>query len=192
MTRDELIAFETEIAALFNAGQIPHPVHLSDGNEDQLIAIFEDIEPHDWVLGSWRMHYQALLHGVPRETLKRAICEGHSMALHFPEYRVYGSAIAGGGVPIALGAAMAIRRQGGPERVWCFVGDMVALSGIFHECSTYAANHDLPIAWIVEDNGVSVCTPTAAVWGETKEPHVVRYRYASKYPHAGAGTRVQF
>ncbi len=57
----------------------------------------------------------------------------------------------------------------------------------------YAANHDLPITWIVEDNGVSVCTDTAKVWGlPSIFPQSKRYKYRSKYPHAGAGERVQF
>lgn len=192
MTRDDLIAFETEVAELFNAGKIPHPVHLSDGNEQQLIDVFRHVGPNDWVLGSWRMHYQCLLKGVPRETLRAAILSGQSIALNFPEHRIVSSAIVGGVLPIAVGLAMAIKRAGGAERVHCFLGDMTALTGGFHECLTYAASHDLPVRWIVEDNGVSVCTPTRAAWGEPGQADVVSYAYRSRYPHAGAGQRVQF
>ncbi len=198
MNSDDLIAFETEIADLFNAGEIPYPVHLNDGNEKQLIDIFKTIERKDWVLGSWRMHYQALLHGVPRELLKKAIMDGHSMALNFPGHRVFGSAIVGGTLPIAVGTAMGIMRRGTGERVHVFCGDMTAETGIFHECSKYAYNHALPIHFIIENNGYSVCTDTAKVWklhrwsGESRLPCVTRYRYKSKYPHAGAGVRVQF
>ena len=196
MTREELIAFEDEIAALFNAGRIPHPVHLSNGNEDALIAIFKTIRRDDWVCGSWRMHYQCLLHGVPPEKLKAAIMCGRSIALCFPEHRIVSSAIVGGILPIALGIALGIKRRSGTERVWCFLGDMTAEGGMFHECWKYARNHDLPIRWVIEDNDISVCTPTSAVWnGKTYwdgEPDIERYVYRSRYPHAGAGTRVQF
>lgn len=189
----ELIAFETEIADLFTAGKIRYPVHLSDGNEDALIDIFKDIQSDDWVLGSWRMHSQCLLKGVPPEELKAAIMAGRSMTLCFPEYRILSSAIVGGVLPIAVGIALAIKRAGGHERVYCFLGDMTAETGMFHECAKYARNYDLPIRWIVEDNGISVCSDTRAVWGGvTEHGCVIRYRYKSHYPHAGAGQRVQF
>jgi pyruvate dehydrogenase E1 component alpha subunit len=195
MTPSDLIAFETEIADLFNQGKIRHPVHLSDGNEAQLIEIFKGIDiERDWICGSWRAHYHCLLKGVPPEELKAAIMAGQSMALCFPEYRIVSSAIVGGILPIALGIAMGIKRDGGSERVLCFLGDMTALSGIFHECSQYASWHDLPIRWIIEDNGVSVCTDTRSAWGITKnaKPKRSGYAYKSKYPHAGAGVRVEF
>ena len=204
MTPDDLIAFEAEIAELFNAGRIPYPVHLSDGNEEQLIEIFKTIARTDWVLGSWRMHYHALLHGVPPKKLKAAIMEGYSMGLNFPEYRVLGSAIVGGTLPIALGVAFAVKRNGDKAKVWCFLGDMTFRSGIAYECITYAANFELPITWVVEDNGVSVCTDTREVWGIGRKRgpegptqvfnrgNVRYYQYQSKYPHAGAGVRVQF
>lgn len=196
LTPDELRGFSDEIAELFNAGKIPYPVHLSDGNEARLIAIFSAIGPKDWVFGSWRMHYHALLKGVSRETLKAAILRGESMALRFPDQRVFGSAIVGGSVPIALGAALGIKWRGVPGWVWCFMGDMTGETGIAHECMKYARNYNLPIRFIIEDNGVSVCTDTHEAWGGhtdwSARPDVIHYRYQSKYPHAGAGHRVQF
>ena len=182
-----LIAFEEDIAAEFNIGNILHPVHLSNGNENQLIAIFKDIKSDDWVLGSWRSHYHCLLKGVPPDVLKAAIMRGESIALSFPEYRIYCSAIVGGMAPIAVGIAMGIREG----KVHCFLGEMTAETGIVHECMKYARNHDLPVRWIVEDNGVSVCTDTEEVWRglSSWDTH---YKYKSKYPHAGAGTRVEF
>ncbi len=194
MTPEDLLAFEESIASDFNAGKINYPVHLESGNEDVLIDIFKDVQPRDWVFGSWRMHSKALLKGVPPDELRAAIYRGESMALRFPEYRVYGSAIVGGTIPIALGAAMGEAGLG--AHVWCFMGDMTSLTGIARECMAYAANIDLDITWVVEDNGVSVCTDTRAVWGldreEYSEPDVRRYKYRSKWPHAGAGVRVQF
>jgi TPP-dependent pyruvate/acetoin dehydrogenase alpha subunit len=199
MTKDELIAFEESIAAEFNAGKIPYPIHLDNGNEYALIDVFKSVKPQDWVFGSWRLHYKALLKGVPPEELRAAIRRGESMALRFDEHRVYGSAIVGGTVPIALGTALAIKRRGGNEHVWLFVGDMVAESGILHEAIKYAENFDLPMTVVVEDNGVSVCTDTREVWGidrpivcNTKRISITHYKYTSKYPHAGAGQRVQF
>lgn len=195
MTKDKLIAFEESIAEEFNTGKIPFPVHLDNGNEDALIEIFKNIRSQDWIFGSWRLHYKALLKGVPPEELRAAIHRGESMALRFDEYRVYGSAIAAGTVPIALGTSLAIKRTDLDEQVYLFVGDMMSESGIVYEAWKYASNFDLPITFVVEDNGVSVCTDTKEAWG-INLPDVIRpifrYKYSSKYPHAGAGKRVQF
>ena len=186
--------FEEEIAKTFDAGQIPYPVHLENGNEAHLARIFQDIRDDDYVFGSWRMHSKALLKGVPWHDLKRAIMNGHSMALRFDEYRVYGSAIVGGIVPIALGAAMAIKRRNGSEKVWCFVGDMTSMTGIFSECHRYADNFNLPIKFVLEDNNLSVCTNTREVWGgePPRSPRIEYFQYKSRWPHCGTGKRVQF
>ena len=191
LTVDDLVAFEEDIASLFNDGKIRAPVHLESGNEVSLIKVFEDVRPEDWVLCSWRAHLKCLLKGVPPTVLKEAIMRGESMGLCFPEYRILSSAIVGGNLPIALGIAKALKL---PEvrsnaRVHCFLGDMTARTGIADECIRYSA--DLPIRWIVEDNGISVCTPTDDVW-PTGYPQIKRYHYESIYPHAGAGVRVQF
>ena len=101
MTKEELIAFENDIAALFNAGKIRAPVHLYHGNEEQIIDVFRNIRPRDWVFCSWRSHYQCLLKGVPASAVRDEILAGRSISLCFPEYRVYSSAIVGGVLPIA-------------------------------------------------------------------------------------------
>jgi len=212
MTPEELIKFEEDIAAEFNAGKIKAPVHLYSGGEKELIDIFKDIRPEDWVLCSWRSHYQCLLKGVPPQELKAKIMAGSSIALNFPEYNILSSAIIGGVLPIAVGLGMAIRRMGKHKdfpRVHVFLGDMTAETGIFWECLKYVKNFDLPVFFHVEDNNLSVCTDTRLVWGlknewgdeeETDAKHYSRYydclthfRYkAEKYPHAGSGKRVQF
>jgi pyruvate dehydrogenase E1 component alpha subunit len=195
----DLIDFETEIAGLFNEAKIRAPVHLYSGNEEMMLKIFQDIREDDWVLCSWRSHYQCLLKGVPREKLKEEIMAGRSISLCFPEYRVVSSAIVTGVVPIAVGIGMAIKRRGGSERVFCFMGEMTAETGCAHESLKYITNHELPVRFIVEDNGKSVCTDTRQVWNQPKltfeqgtHPHVTYYKYETKYPHAGAGVRVQF
>jgi len=68
MTKDELIEFEDEVSRRFDAGEIPGPIHLcSDTQAEPLIEIFREIRRTDYVLSTWRSHWHALLHGVPRE-----------------------------------------------------------------------------------------------------------------------------
>ncbi|MBC7734676.1 MAG: hypothetical protein H7306_22735 [Bacteriovorax sp.] len=199
MNSDELIAFEDEVAAVFNAGKIRAPVHLYSGNEAQMVQVFKDVRPNDWVFCSWRSHYQCLLKGVPPAEVMDEIMAGRSISLCFPEYRVYSSAIVGGVLPIAVGTAMAIQRRGEDARVHCFVGDMTAETGIAHESIKYSRNHRLPIRFVVEDNGKSVCTDTRSAWNQPRlsfdgvhDDYIHHYRYETRYPHAGAGSRVQF
>src|SRR5215475_4431750 len=128
MTVDELIAFEKKIAADFEAGLIASPVHLAGGNEEQLIQIFKNIGPDDWVCCAWRSHYHCLLKGVPKDELRNAIYAGRSIALCFPKYKVISSALVGGIAPIAMGIAWSLKRKELPGKVWCFLGDMTIRS----------------------------------------------------------------
>lgn len=202
MTKDDLIAFESEVAAAFNAGKIRAPMHLSGGNEERLIEVFETlcIGPDDWVATTWRSHYHCLLKGVPREQLMADILAGKSITLNYPEHRVISSAIVGGILPIALGIAWGIQniakfshREYHYANVFVFVGDMTARGGMFHECLQYARGHDLPIRFVVENNGVSVCTDTRSTWGEESSfGKVLEYSYHLPWPHSGAGHRIQF
>ena len=69
---------------------------------------------------------------------------------------------------------------------------------MMYECYKYAKNFNLPIHFIIEDNGISVCSPTKKVWGLKKlsfnknNKYITYYKYHNTYPHAGAGKRVQF
>ena len=134
LTKQELIDFEEEISELFLQGKIRAPVHLSRGNEDALIEIFSWIDPSDWVFSTYRSHYHALLKGIPKDWLREEILACRSMHINNAEHKFFTSAIVGGCLPIALGVAMAIKRRGGCERVWVFVGDMAAETGMFSEC----------------------------------------------------------
>ena len=199
MDKEDLIKFEEEIAELFNGANISAPVHLYYGNEDQIIDVFKKVRPQDWVFCSWRSHYQCLLKGVPTKEIKNEILAGRSISLCFPDYQIYSSALVGGSLPVAVGTAIAIKRKDEDSKVYCFMGDMTSETGIAHECIKYSRNHQLPIHFIIEDNSKSVCTDTRETWNvsslsyeEKHDSNITYYHYETKYPHAGAGTRVQF
>jgi len=210
-TPQDLIGFEERVCEAWKNKEIRAPVHLYYGNEEQMIRIFDDIRPQDWVFCSWRSHYQCLLKGVPPEQLLTDIKKGRSIALNYPEFRIFSSAIVAGNIPIANGVALAIKRQKLDEHVYCFVGDMTSETGTFHENWKYSVSFDLPITWIIEDIGKSVCTDTRKTWGVSQlsnEPNadwlnsssdktmklekIIYYKYETKYPHAGTGERIQF
>jgi hypothetical protein len=81
----------------------------------------------------------------------------------------------------------------------CLMDEMTAETCIAHESMKYARNHLLPIRFIVEENGKSVCTDSREAWNQPtlsfenrRDSHVHYYRYETRYPHAGAGQLVQF
>jgi len=208
LTKEDLIKFEEDIATEFNAGKIKAPVHLFDGQEEQLLEVFKDIKKEDWIFCTWRSHGPCLLKGVNKEILKKDIMDGKSITLCYKEYNVFSSAIVAGNFPIALGTAFDIKRKGGNEKVYCWAGDMGSLTGAFYESLTYANNFDLPITFIIEDNNLSVCTDTRKIWNIDKLPFepekyqignvfkkdkIWYYKYKmTKYKHAGTGKRIQF
>lgn len=119
MTADDLIAFESDIRSEWERGELPCLLHLCGGNEDQLIRIFADVKPGDWVFSTHRNHYHALLSGVPSEYVKSRIMEGNSMFIFWNPTRhsslatchFYSSAILAGTCCIAAGVAWDIAAQ---------------------------------------------------------------------------------
>ena len=190
ITKDNLIAFEKEVAHRYEAGEIHTPIHLGSGNEDQLLEIFKSVSPDDWKLCTWRNHLHALLSGIPPDELMRQILAGRSMYVNSPEHRFYSSSIAGGILPIAVGLGMGIKRKGQKRKVFAFCGDMTSECGIFWESAKYARNFDLPVTFIIESNEKSVLTPTEATWGAVMDwseyfYNVRRYEYKLPWPHSG-------
>ena len=209
MNKEQLQAFETDIGNCFNNKMIRAPIHLYDGNEDMIMKVFECVDKErDWVCATWRNHYQCLLKGVPADYLKQQILAGKSMVMNLPEYKIHCSSIVGGIPSIATGIAAANKIKNNGEWVWCWIGDMSAETGAFAEALKYARAQKLPITFVIEDNELSVETPTQEIWGTDKwylhhgqldmngfitAENIVYYRYKNtKYPHAGAGVRVQF
>ena len=191
----DLIDFENDIISHWEGGEIRGPIHLSNGNEKELIRIFSKIGIDDWVFSTWRSHYHALLHGMEPDKLKQKILDGKSITIVDKESKFYASAIVTGTLPIALGVAKAIKLQGSDNKVWVFLGDMAFESGIFYEVHKYARNYDLPLYFVVEDNGVSTNTPTLDTWNGIQREipeDVIYYKYESKYTHYGTGKWVVF
>jgi pyruvate dehydrogenase E1 component alpha subunit len=217
LTKQDLLDFESEVARRWEAGLIKAPIHLSGGNEEQLIEIFKGVRPHDYVFSTHRNHYHALLHNVPASALMDEICGesigtcgGRARSMGFIDHarKFYSSAIVGGCVNIAVGVAVALKRSNQdelridematpPRHVWCFVGDGAVDGGHFWEALKYAIGHDLPVTFILEHNDRATCTS----WIERNgvgdmivcvDKHLRMYAYKPTYPHVGTGKYVQF
>ena len=190
----KLISFENEIVKLYEKKKVKGPIHLSGNNEKELLNIFKKIKKKDWVFSGWRNHYHALLKGCNPNKVKNKIIAGQSMTLNFLENNFFTSSIVGGIIPIALGTALSIKLKKQRNKVWVFIGDMTYETGVFYECYKYARNFNLPIKFIIEDNGFSTNTPTDKAWGkkQKKLPGVIYFRYKRKYPHHGIGKWILF
>ncbi len=193
-TEKHLKDFEVDIRDNWEAGNIRGPVHLSGGNEKELIEIFQYVHPDDWVFSTWRSHYHALLHGVFHKKLKQDILDGSSITLCCSDNNFVTSAIVGGILPIAAGVAQSLKNQNSDRKVWCFVGDMAFETGDFHLTYKYCKNFDLPIQFVVEDNDISTNTPTIETWKKKSAipDDVIYYKYERIYPHYGTGKWVVF
>lgn len=184
-TIESLKAFSRRVYEAFEQGKIHGPIHLSGGNEAQVIEIFRRINKDDWVFSTYRNHYHALLHGIPEDWLMNEILAGRSMNIYSLEHRFFTSAIVGGCIPIAVGVAAALKRLDSKRMVWCFIGDMTATTGIYNESLRFAEGHGLPVCFVIEDNDLSCNTPTREVWGSGLENSVHIYRYKREFPHCG-------
>ena len=188
-TEDKLIEFEDSIVSLYEDGKLPFLFHLSGGNEDQLIEIFEHIDDDDYVLSNHRSHYHALLHGISPHDLTEMILNGRSMFVYDRGKNFFSSAIIGGTPGIAVGIAWALKRKESNQKVWCFVGDATEDSGHLAEAVRYVDGWDLPCKFIIESNDISVEASNKERWNNTADikwnsPSVIKYHYNIAYPHA--------
>ncbi len=222
-TKEELIQFEKDVVDMYKEGKLRSPIHLSGGNEDELIEIFKKIKPQDWVFSTYRSHYHALLKGVPIDELKAWILDNKSIHFMSKKHKIFTSAIVGGTLPIALGVAKGIQlneqkywedkiqfkrrdeefdavEMPPRQHVYCFVGDMTGETGGFYEVWKYALHWQLPITFIIEDNGLSTDTDTKEVWNIAPNgkhwyedsPNIIYYKYKRTYPHYGMGQFIEF
>jgi deoxyxylulose-5-phosphate synthase len=194
MTREELIAFESRIAAKYDDGEYPYLVHFAGGNEDQLIEIFKDIKPGDYVFSTHRNAYHALLHGIPPDELEAKIEAGKSMYVFDRARNFFSSSIVAATPAIAAGVAWALKRKGSDKRVWCFIGDGAEDEGHCYEAVRYVDGMNLPCVFIIEDNDRNVSASKGERRGEFSRNFpwpcscVRRYHYKATYPHGGTGT----
>ena len=184
-TKQDLINYERMIADHWEAGRIKGPVHLSGGNEDQLIKIFKKVKEGDWVFSTWRSHYHALLSGINPMWLEEEILAGRSITIINKEHNFYSSAIVGAIIPIAVGVAMKLKAEGSDNKVWCFIGDGTEDNGHTYEAIRYVDGWDLPCKFIIENNNRSVEATNEDRWGKQADydwnsPSVIKYYYKTK------------
>jgi len=183
--------FEARCVELYQAQQIRGFLHLYDGEEAVAVGVMGTLEPRDAVVATYREHGQALARGVPMNAVmaemlgKAEGCSkgrGGSMHLFDAERRFFGgNAIVGGGLPLAVGIALADQRLRPGAITACFFGEGAVTEGAFHESMNLAAIWKLPVLFVCENNLYAMGVPLADAESETE---VFRKAQAYRMPAA--------
>lgn len=154
--------FEERCAQLYQETRIHGFLHLYVGEEAVAAGTMPVLDPADNVVGTYREHGHALLHGVPATAVMAEMfgrvdgCSGGrggSMHLFDTARHFYGgNAIVGGGLPVAVGLGLADRMRDRPAITACFFGEGAVAEGEFHESMNLAALWKLPVLFCCENN----------------------------------------
>ena len=155
-------AFEERCVELYSAARIRGFLHLYIGEEAVAAGVMPALEPGDRVVSTYREHGHALARGVPaREVMAEmfgkleGLCRGRGGSMHLFDVRrgfYGGNAIVGGGLPIAVGLALADKLAGRDHVTACFFGEGAIAEGEFHESVNLAALWRLPVVFCCENN----------------------------------------
>ncbi|HET9992984.1 MAG TPA: pyruvate dehydrogenase (acetyl-transferring) E1 component subunit alpha [Kofleriaceae bacterium] len=177
-TRDQALAmlramsrirrFEERCAEDYAAGKIRGFLHLYIGEEAIAAGIIPALAAKDAIIGTYREHGHALLRGVSADSImaemygKSGGCSrgrGGSMHLFSRELRFYGGhAIVGGGLPVAVGVALADKLRSTGAITCVFFGDGAVAEGEFHEALNLASLWRLPVLFVCENNHYAMGT----------------------------------
>jgi pyruvate dehydrogenase E1 component alpha subunit len=154
--------FEERCVELYSATKIRGFMHLYIGEEAVAVGVMQSLTPADAIVSTYREHGHALARGIAPASIMAEMfgrvdgCSrgrGGSMHLFDVNARFFGgNAVVGGGLPIAVGLALADRMQGRDAVTVCFFGDGAVAEGEFHECLNLAALWRLPVLFCCENN----------------------------------------
>jgi TPP-dependent pyruvate/acetoin dehydrogenase alpha subunit len=150
------------------AGPIPGEMHLAAGQEPVAAGVCAHLRPSDAVTATHRPHHVALAHGMDMRKLAAEIFgkdtglghgKGGHMHLFDTETNFGCSGIIAEGLPTAVGAALAFKKQGRDDVAVSFFGEGAANQGAFHESLNLAALWQLPVLFVCEDNTWAISVP---------------------------------
>ena len=169
--------FEERCVELYTQTKIRGFLHVYIGEEAAAVGVMEALDDDDAVVATYREHGHALLRGVSAESIMAEMygkvegCSrgrGGSMHLFDAERRFFGgNGIVGGGLPIAVGLALADAMRGQQRVTACFFGEGAVAEGEFHECMNLAALWQLPVLFCCENNLYAMGTALTRSESET-------------------------
>lgn len=154
--------FEEKSAELYSATKIRGFLHLYIGEEAVAVGLAEALTVDDAVVATYREHGHAMVRGMSMASIMAEMygkvdgcCRGRGGSMHLfdAEHRLYGgNAIVGGGLPVAVGLALADRLRGKKHVTCCCFGEGAMAEGEFHESMNLAALWQLPVLFVCENN----------------------------------------
>ena len=169
--------FEEKCVELYSLGKIRGFLHLYIGEEAVAVGAIRALTPDDAIVATYREHGQALVRGTPMSSLMAELygkaggcARGRGGSMHFfdASRRFYGGlAIVGGGLPVAVGLALADKLQGLSRVTACFFGDGAVAEGEFHESLNLASLWKLPVLFLCENNLYAMGTALARHQAQT-------------------------
>ncbi len=163
--------FEEKVAQLFKKGLLPGFVHLYIGEEAVAAGVGAALRADDHIVSTHRGHGHVIAKGgdlnrMMAELFGKATgyCKGKGGSMHIADFSigVLGACgIVGGGIPIALGAALSSATRGTDQVAATFFGDGAANEGSFHESLNLASVMSLPVLFVCENNHYGEFTPAA-------------------------------
>ncbi len=169
--------FEERCVELYSAEQIRGFVHLYIGEEAVAAGVIDALDDADAIVSTYREHGHAIARGVPMRSLMAEMMgrvegcsrgRGGSMHLFDAARRFFGGkSVVGGGLPLAVGVALADHMQGRDNVTACFFGDGAMAEGEFHESANLAALWHLPVLFCCENNLYAMGTALARSHAQT-------------------------
>jgi pyruvate dehydrogenase E1 component alpha subunit len=191
--RDRLRAFEQRCQD--HISEFRCPVHLCLGQEDVPVALREVLNPEDWLFSTHRNHGHYLAKGGNEQKLwdeitglESGINQGWagSQCYSDPAINFHATAMVGGLIGVAVGTALALKKQRRTGVVVCCIGDGATEQGVFWEALNAVTLWHLPIMFIIENNGYSVHAPIAdrqarKIWQRVESFGLITYPTKSEY-----------
>lgn len=182
--------FEAKCAELYQAQKIRGFLHLYDGEEGVAVGVMQALEPQDAVLATYRDHGHAIARGIAMGPIMAEMygklegcSRGRGGSMHIFDRATRflgGNAIVGGGLPLAVGTAMADKQLRPGAVTACFFGEGAAGEGEFHESMNLAALWQLPVLFVCENNLYAMGVPL-----ETSEADTEIFHKAQAYRMRG-------
>jgi pyruvate dehydrogenase E1 component alpha subunit len=160
--------FEQKIQDLYARGLVPGLAHLYVGEEAVAAGVCANLRREDYITSTHRGHGHVIAKGAEIKYMmaelfgkKTGYCKGKGGSMHIADVEIGilgANGIAGGGIPLAVGAGLSAKMRKTDQVAACFFGDGSSNNGTFHEGLNFASVHRLPVIFVCENNlyGISV------------------------------------
>lgn len=162
--------FEESAEEAYMRGMIHGTMHLSIGQEASAIGICSPLTDADYITSTHRGHGHCIGKGADVKYMfaeffgkENGYCKGRGGSMHIADPtkgNLGANGIVGGGIPIAVGAALSAKKRGTDQVVVSFFGDGANNEGAFHEALNMASVWKLPVIFVCENNGYGMSTST--------------------------------